>query len=43
MALIKSDKQIKDFIEYIQFSGDFCEDYEFSEDKKKMDDLFANF
>ena len=43
LALLKSDKQIKDFIEYIQFSGDFSEDYEFSEDKKKMDDLFANF
>ena len=43
LVMMKSDKQIKEFIEYIQFSGDFSEDYEFDEDKKKMDDLFANF
>ena len=41
--MTKSDKQIKDFIEYIQFSGDFCEDYEYNDAKKEMDDLFANF
>ena len=43
LILVKSDEQIKRFIEYIQFSGDFVEDYEYNEDKKKMDDLFANF
>ena len=43
LVMLKSDKQIKEFIEYIQFSGDFYEDYEFNEDKKKMDDLFADF
>ena len=43
LTINNDDKQIKDFIDYIQFSGDFSEDYEFNEDKKKMDDLFANF
>lgn len=43
LVMTKSDKQIKDFIEYIQFSGDFCEDYEYNDAKKEMDDLFANF
>ena len=43
LVMMKSDKQIKEFIDYIQFSGDFCEDYEFNEQKKIMDDLFANF
>ena len=43
LVVMTYDKQIKDFIDYIQFSGDFCEDYEYNEDKKKMDDLFADF
>ena len=43
LVMMKNDKQVKGFIEFIEFSGDFCEDYEFNEDKKKMDDLFANF
>ena len=43
LFMMKNDNQIKSFVEYIQFSGDFCEDYEYNEDKKKMDDLFADF
>ena len=43
LIVIKGDEQIKRFSEYIQFSGDFIEDYEFNEEKKKMEDLFANF
>ena len=43
LIMIKTDNQIKEFIEYIQFSGDFCEDYEYNENKKKMEDLFADF
>ena len=43
LIVIKADEQLRKFSEYIQFSGDFVEDYELSEDKKKMDDLFANF
>lgn len=43
LVLMTSDKQIKDFVDYITFSGDYSEDYEYNEDKKKMDDLFANF
>ena len=38
-----TDEQINKFLEYIKFEGDFCEDYEYSEEKKKMNDLFADF
>ena len=38
-----TDEQINQYLEYIKFEGDFCEDYEYSEEKKKMNDLFADF
>ena len=38
-----SDEQIKKIFEYIKFEGDFSSDYEYSEEKKKMNDLFADF
>ena len=38
-----NDEQINKFLEYIKFEGDFIEDYEDSEEKKKMNDLFADF
>ena len=37
------DEQINKFLEYINFEGDFSEDYEYSEEKKKMNDLFSDF
>ena len=37
------DEQINKILEFIKFEGDFCEDYEYSEKKKKMNDLFADF
>ena len=38
-----SDEQVKSFVDYIKFNGEFKEDYEMTEEKKKMDDLFNNF
>ena len=43
MANITSDEQINKFLEFIKFEGDFNSDYEYLEEKKKMDDLFADF
>ena len=43
MVNITSDEQINKFLEYIKFEGDFNSDYEYLEEKKKMDDLFADF
>ena len=37
------DEQINKILEFIKFEGDFCEDYEYSEKKKKLNDLFADF
>lgn len=43
MVNITSDEQINKFLEFIKFEGDFNSDYEYLEEKKKMDDLFADF
>ena len=43
LANFGNDEQINKFLEYIKFEGDFIEDYEDSEEKKKMNDLFADF
>ena len=37
------DERINKFLEFINFEGDFSEDYEYNEEKKKMNDLFADF
>ena len=37
------DSQVKSFIDYIKFNGEFKEDYEMTEEKKRMDDIFNNF
>lgn len=38
-----SDEQVKSFVDYIKFNGEFKEDYQMNEEKKRMDDLFNNF
>lgn len=37
------DSQVKSFIDYIKFNGEFKEDYEMTVEKKRMDDIFNNF
>ena len=37
------DEQINKILEFIKFEGDISEDYEYSEERKKMNDLFADF
>lgn len=36
-------KHTQDIIKYIEFHGEFEEDYQISEEKKKMDDMFNQF
>ena len=40
---IHDDEFINKFVEYISFSGDFEDEFNYYDYKKKMDDLFADF
>ena len=37
------NKHTQDIIKYIEFHGEFEEDYQMSDEKKKMDDMFNQF
>ena len=41
--MMSGEKQCKAIADYINFNGEFEEDYLISEEKKKMDDLFNQF
>ena len=41
--MMSGEKQCKAIADYINFNGEFEEDYLISDEKKKMDDLFNQF
>ena len=43
LAIINNDEQTNKILEFIKFEGDFSSDYEYIEEKNKMNDLFADF
>ena len=43
LAIINNDEQTNKILEFIKFEGDFSSDYEYIEEKNKMNELFADF